>query len=401
MRARIVVLAVAVAALQAMPGSPARARGDAEPCRLDAPAARPLNPGREWRRLPPGPADGHTFATAVWSGRELLVWGGEAGSETQRRADGGAYNPRTAEWRSIPRAPIAARSEHVAVWTGEEMIVWGGVRADGAPADASAAYNPRDDRWRRLPRTPLRAAEFAVAVWTGDEMLVWGGTQGGGVRASKQGAAYNPTRNQWRKLPSGPLSPRRQAAAVWTGCEMVVWGGEQLLDDGAAFDPVRNRWRMLPSSPLATRDPNWEGDPEAAFAHISLPLHPNPVWTGREIVFWGLLKSNTQAPDTAPTVAYNPKRDAWRALPAPPIEFAPPWDGTGGDRAVAASGVVLAWTGNLDVAGPRLLALDPRSAKWSKLPSPGGPADYNLSLLAAGDYVIAWRHDTPVALRIA
>ena len=56
----------------------------------------------------------------------MIVWGGYgAGIETNT---GGRYNPSTDSWTatSTTNAP-AARYGHTAVWTGSEMIVWGGV----------------------------------------------------------------------------------------------------------------------------------------------------------------------------------------------------------------------------------------------------------------------------------
>src|SRR4030095_4990308 len=64
--------------------------------------------------------------TAVWSGSEMIIWGGYDG--VTRGTTGGRYNPSTDSWVSTAtgNAPIA-RSGHTAVWTGSEMIVWGGV----------------------------------------------------------------------------------------------------------------------------------------------------------------------------------------------------------------------------------------------------------------------------------
>ena len=68
--------------------------------------------------------------TAVWTGSEMVVWGGYF--ETLNRIprylnSGGKYNPSTDSWidTSTSNAP-EARYFHAAVWTGSEMIVWGG-----------------------------------------------------------------------------------------------------------------------------------------------------------------------------------------------------------------------------------------------------------------------------------
>ena len=41
--------------------------------------------------------------------------------------DGGRYNPTANSWTALPTSGApAARYSHTAVWTGSEMIVWGG-----------------------------------------------------------------------------------------------------------------------------------------------------------------------------------------------------------------------------------------------------------------------------------
>ena len=69
----------------------------------------------------PAPRSVHT---AVWTGREMVLWGGFNGGVLN---DGGRYNPAFSAWAAVNTtgAP-AARYYHTAVWTGTEMIVWGG-----------------------------------------------------------------------------------------------------------------------------------------------------------------------------------------------------------------------------------------------------------------------------------
>ena len=55
-------------------------------------------------------------------------------------------------WREIAASPILDRDVHTAVWSGEEMVVWGGQREGGLAAlGDGAAYNPARDTWRELP----------------------------------------------------------------------------------------------------------------------------------------------------------------------------------------------------------------------------------------------------------
>ena len=64
-------------------------------------------------------------------------------------------------------APVA-RYRHTAVWTGSEMIVWGGY---GVP-NTGGKYNPSTDSWTATSRTNAPAARsYHTAVWTGSEMI--------------------------------------------------------------------------------------------------------------------------------------------------------------------------------------------------------------------------------------
>src|SRR5882724_4055167 len=80
---------------------------------------------------------------------------------------------------STTSAP-AARDSHTAVWTGSEMIVWGGAGSSGV-LNTGGRYNPGTDSWTATSTTSAPAArEVHTAVWTGSEMIVWGGFNGGG-----------------------------------------------------------------------------------------------------------------------------------------------------------------------------------------------------------------------------
>src|SRR5205807_1140536 len=68
------------------------------------------------------------YHTAVWTGSQMIVWGGFFRDPFPHNLNtGGKYNPSTDSWTatSTANAP-AARTGHRAVWTGSEMIVWGG-----------------------------------------------------------------------------------------------------------------------------------------------------------------------------------------------------------------------------------------------------------------------------------
>jgi hypothetical protein len=104
----------------------------------------------------------------------MIVWGGNNFFNT-----GGRYNPGTDSWTatSITNAPHG-RASHTAVWTGSEMIVWGGLFQDVTNHffNTGGRYNPGTDSWTAT--STLNAPEARAghrAVWTGSQMIVWGG----------------------------------------------------------------------------------------------------------------------------------------------------------------------------------------------------------------------------------
>src|SRR5207249_986880 len=119
----------------------------------------------------PAARDSHT---AVWTGSEMIVWGGY--NDSSQVNTGGRYNPTTDSWTatSTTNAP-AARVSHTAVWTGSEMIVWGGAN-DVGWFNTGGRYDPNTDSWTATSTTNAPAARYShTAVSTGSEMIVWGG----------------------------------------------------------------------------------------------------------------------------------------------------------------------------------------------------------------------------------
>ncbi len=87
--------------------------------------------------------------TAVWTGTEMIVWGGQP-TTRGRTNSGSRYNPATDTWAptSTVNAP-SPRSGHTAVWTGKEMVVWGGCGqlTDFCSLNTGGRYNPSTDSW--------------------------------------------------------------------------------------------------------------------------------------------------------------------------------------------------------------------------------------------------------------
>ena len=222
----------------------------------------------------PAPRADHS---AVWTGKEMLVWGGTQDWSATFYNDGGKYNPGTNTWTTIsPAGAPTGRYGHAAYWTGQRMIIWGGTNTSVFYGDG-ALYNPVTSSWSSIngANAPIGRA-FASTAWTGQKMIVWGGRTAAGAGAvTDTGKIYDPQANTWTNMTTvGAPSAREGAKAVWTGTHFVVWGGTDgngtSYDSGGIYDPVSDAWATLatPNTPIA-RD-----------AH-------NFVWTGNKIYLFG------------------------------------------------------------------------------------------------------------------
>ncbi len=243
--------------------------------------------------------------TSVWTGSEMIVWGGTAPDATDGLSDGARYNTVTDHWTQMARPEgLTQRLGHSAVWTGTEMIVWGGTGVDlrtgrVGPLVDGARYNPATDSWTMLPPSPLRPRTDFSVVWTGSTMIVWGGfaAEGGEGMYFDDGASYVPALNDWIPIaPSG--SARSRHTAVWSGGEMLVWGGTSdrglAVEGGARYRPASDTW-----APISV-----DAAPTVSSGHIS-------IWTGSEMIVWG---GPAGLNDVGIGGRYDPVSDSWKPI---------------------------------------------------------------------------------------
>jgi N-acetylneuraminic acid mutarotase len=240
----------------------------------------------------PTPRSGHT---AVWTGTEMIVWGGFGGSSYLNT--GGRYKPSTDSWTttSTNNAP-SVRYYHTAVWTGSEMIAWGGW--DNSALNTGGRYNPSTNSWTTTGTTNAPSARYVhTAVWTGSEMIVWGGKDSS-ENFVNTGGRYKPSTNTWTatsttNAPSG----RDSHTAVWSDSEMIIWGGFHpssiLLNTGGRYNPGTDNWAAISTT----------NAPSARSSHTA-------VWTGSEIIVWG----GTDGSNWVNTGGkYDPSTNSWTA----------------------------------------------------------------------------------------
>ena len=314
---------------------------------------------------------------------------------------GGRYNPANNTWTALPAAPTNAPTflHHTAVWTGNEMVTWGGfgrateddddnplsipslpypfgggtlpVSDDGGyyvPSNQGMRFRPSDNSWSFISTNNAPAPrEVATATWTGSEMLIWGDDRNVGGR-------YKPSNNTWTLTtpsPTGDTTERTDFASVWTGSELVIWGGQSpegaLLRSGLRHNPTTKTWKIM----------NPVGSPSARkWASI--------VWTGTEVIVWG---GQTAAGVTNTGARYNPVTDAWTALPTTNAPAS-----RRHHAAVWAGNQMVIWGGSLGMAvtgtGARY---NPASNTWTPTSTANAPsARAGASAVWTGAEVIVW-----------
>ncbi len=331
----------------------------ADPPPFVDPVAPPA--GGTWRAIPEAPLIARSQHGAVWTGTEMVVWGGWAtegaasGYTFFAADDGAAYDPVSNAWRAIAEAPIVGRTAPQMAWTGEGVLVFGGNDDAFEPLTDGAAYDPATDTWR--PMAPLPDALMRVqpvVTWTGSELVAVAGD-------ASAAAAYDPLTDTWRSLPEPPLPDDLWAlGVVWTGDEVIAMAspnGISVVAAFAAFDPRSNDWRLLAESPVVALN----GSP--------------PVWIdGELLVISRSLRTgqpDTVPPDTTYVSLYDPEADAWR---------------TAGAQEVYLPTGPSIWTGELLITADA--AYDPVADVWMALPS--RPPGERPNQVWTGEEVLMW-----------
>jgi hypothetical protein len=116
---------------------------------------------------------GRVYHQSVWTGSEMLIWGGEGFGVLNVLNTGGRYNPGTDSWTSTsPTDAPVARRDHTAVWTGGEMIVWGGL-------DGSSKVLNTGGRYCAQPSIPIDAVTPAAGRTSGGQQIILTGVFNG------------------------------------------------------------------------------------------------------------------------------------------------------------------------------------------------------------------------------
>ncbi|MGH8992138.1 MAG: Kelch repeat-containing protein [Acidimicrobiia bacterium] len=312
----------------------------------------------------------------------MIVWGGFGVASDNRDgelfADGAAYDPETDDWRRLPASPLEARQGHFAIWTGREVLIWGGpsplVLADSqVPVDHNdgALYDPASKEWRRIPESPLsRRSESAVAYAAG-RLLVWGGRDGRAPNdpGLADGAVYDVKTNRWTLLPEAPLPGRIRPAVAAVGDQVLIWSGIRIESggdrrtDAALYNPTTHDWTRIADAPrpagcFEERCPGtttgslalfvnarlsydastgtWNDMPDCAAAR-EFSSGQSTVAAADGLIAWG---GKSPYGDRLPGASYHLRDKRWSELPepafAPRLHHAAIWTG---DRMIVWGGI--------------------------------------------------------------
>jgi hypothetical protein len=317
-----------------------------------------------WTTLPAAPLSARSDMGWVWTGTSLVVFGGygsvDSGGTVEPLADGAIYSPSANSWRKLPAAPLSPRFNPQLLWTGREVLVIGGDppnESEDGPgyATGEAAYDPSRNRWTKLPAMPmtaghdvrhLRAMVTDRGVYVGQ---LWQHitTDGDSTQldAGTDFVVYDPEQNAWTKRQTSAATLDDQPS----GLDGVTVAGDQLLvlpgqgwhtdestypaalgGHGYRLDLAAGAWTVMSAGPIDQAD-------------------PIGVWTGSALLEYdGTTSSSLNGgPTTGPgeSAVWDPTSNTWTALataPGAPL----------GDNAVWAGDRLLEWGMNGLSFGP-------------------------------------------------
>lgn len=232
-----------------------------------------------WKAFDAGPLVTRGEPVGVWTGTDLLFVGGLVIERYQPVVDGAAYRPSTGRWRPIASRPTPGRI-FTGVWTGREMIVWGGAGIAINPSDPLSngdAYNPATDSWRPIAANPFTFPALPpMAAWTGSRVLLW--ARGTSEAATPYpGALYDPAIDHWTVIPRPTLPGLLSVGdGVWTGTKWAALAlgstgrGGPAVQTLVLFDPAKMTWAATAAMPASTG-----------------PMPPHLATTGKEILLVG------------------------------------------------------------------------------------------------------------------
>jgi len=230
-----------------------------------------------------GAPSARTAHLAVWTGSEMIVWGGLFDGD-QVFLDGGRYAPSTDSWQPIPEADLSTTAPLLGcgVWTGSEFLLWSLAISDDSTSvyPEGARYSPASNTWSSMNQDGAPQVIGCDAVWTGREMIVTGDN---GLAAT--GGRYDPEADKWTGMSNDGAPPMTiDRTAIWADSRLIVWGGfsvegeePERLASGGLYDPVIDTWAATADATITGRSDH------------------TAIWTDSEMIVWGGFEGSYQS----------------------------------------------------------------------------------------------------------
>jgi hypothetical protein len=199
----------------------------------------------------------------------MIVWGGYGLGDPDGglKKSGGKYDPLEDTWTSTSTSGAPdARNRHSAVWSGRAMLVWGGESGANNLQDGSR-YDPVADTW--FPMATSNAPPIGVqSVLTCGKMVSWGSPQG------TSGGLYDLGTDAWTPTaaPPDPGINHYYFPLIATEHQMIVWAGASQTDStntGATYcvcasQPIPGKVVTFVDKSGSGVRVGWERDPYAS-----------------------------------------------------------------------------------------------------------------------------------------
>lgn len=277
--------------------------------------------------------------SAIWTGSQMIIWGGQSNAGGTKLGEGYRYDPTTDTWSAISLGHgLLPRSLHTAIWTGSKMIIWGGQDLNGNALNDGAIYDPALNQWSAISTLGQPSARFYhSAVWdpVHSQMIIFGGLQSNPAlqvitSTSDLAFAYSPEIDSenggtWSSLSTTNIpSGRYLHSATFFNSKMMIWGGcltkgaglcTTESNTGSLYDIENDSWSSVSTTSA----------PSARFWHTA-------IWSGSRVMVWAGTSSNGTV-DLNSGGQYNPENNTWSAL------------STTGDAPLIRRGHLAFWTG--------------------------------------------------------
>jgi hypothetical protein len=166
-------------------------------------------------------------ATAVWTGAQILVFGGRSIGTAPALADGASYDPAAAQWSAM-NSDSVGHTFPVGGASSSRAVFWGGWGATATTLVGSAErYDISGNSWQAAPSASPAPGAVQDPAWafTGTNLYLVGGLVGGTTRTTSA-SSYSLTSNTWTALAAAPTGFSRSGSfGAWDTHSFFAWAG--------------------------------------------------------------------------------------------------------------------------------------------------------------------------------